>query len=122
MNQELEKLQRSSNKPTSEQTTETNTSIHFWVFSPHNDDDEVEQIPAVPNVGARVHHQTVGQDFQEGLHSEDDEEDVLHLFLNVERTFVTTDEDVFQSDTSPKLPIRSIINVVCMSICGHVMT
>lgn len=59
----------------------TDTSIRSCVFSPNDDDDEVEQVPAIADVGAGVHHQTVGQDFQEGLHSEDDEEDVLHLFL-----------------------------------------
>ncbi len=59
----------------------TNTSAFSSVSSPDDDDDEVEQIPAVTDVGAGVHHQTVGQDLQEGLHSEDDEEDVLHLFL-----------------------------------------
>lgn len=50
-------------------------------FLPDNDDNEVEQVPAVADVGAGVHHQTIGQDFQEGLNGEDDEEDILHLFL-----------------------------------------
>jgi len=51
------------------------------VSSPDDDDDEVQQVPAVADVGAGVHHQTVGQDLEEGLDGEDDEEDVLHLFL-----------------------------------------
>lgn len=50
-------------------------------FSPDNDDDKVQQVPAVSDVGAGMHHQAVGQNLQEGLHCEDDEEDVLHLFL-----------------------------------------
>lgn len=48
---------------------------------PDDDDDEVEQVPAAAYVGAGVHDQTVGQDFSEGLDGEDDQEDVLHLFL-----------------------------------------
>lgn len=51
------------------------------VFLPNNDDDEVQQVPAVADVGAWVHHQTVGQDLQESFYGEDYEEDVLHLFL-----------------------------------------
>lgn len=49
--------------------------------SPDNDDDEIQQVPAAAYVGAGVHDQTVGQDFGEGLDGEDDEEDVLNLFL-----------------------------------------
>lgn len=48
---------------------------------PDDDDDEVQQVPAAADVGAGVHDQTVGQDLGEGLDGEDDEEDVLHLFL-----------------------------------------
>ena len=41
-----------------------------------------------------MHHQTVGQDLQEGLYGEDDEEDVLHLFLkHRENTFTKKDSD-----------------------------
>lgn len=61
-----------------ERPTQTSRSS---VLLPNNDDDEVQQVPAVANVGAGVHHQTVGQDLQEGLYGEDYEEDVLHLFL-----------------------------------------
>lgn len=49
--------------------------------SPHDDNDEVEEVPAVADVGAGVQHQSVGNDLQERLHREDDEENVLHLFL-----------------------------------------
>lgn len=52
-------------------------------FLPDDDDDEVEQVPAVADVGAGMHHQTVGQDLQEGLDGEDDEEDIFHLFLEM---------------------------------------
>lgn len=63
--------------------------------SPNDDDDEVQQVPAVPDVGAGVHHQTVGQDLQEGLHREDDEEDVLHLFLQQTKKSLTVSLSVF---------------------------
>lgn len=49
--------------------------------SPHDDDDEVEKVPAVADIGAGVQDQPVSDDLQEGLHREDDEEDVLHLLL-----------------------------------------
>lgn len=48
---------------------------------PNNDNNKIQQIPAVSDVGAGMHHQAVGQNLQEGLHCEDDEEDILHLFL-----------------------------------------
>lgn len=51
------------------------------VFSPDDDDDKVEEVPSVADVGTGMHHKTVGQNLQEGLYGEDDEEDVLHLFL-----------------------------------------
>lgn len=50
---------------------------------PDNDDDEIQQVPAAAYVGAGVHDQTVGQDLGEGLDGEDDEEDVLNLFLRI---------------------------------------
>lgn len=64
--------------------------------SPDNDDDKVQQVPAVSDVGAGMHHQAVGQNLQEGLNCEDDEEDVLHLFLQH-----TEEEEYFQKNTSP---------------------
>lgn len=48
---------------------------------PDNDDDEIQQVPATAYVGAGVHDQAVGQDLGEGLDGEDDQEDVLDLFL-----------------------------------------
>lgn len=48
---------------------------------PDNDDDEIQQVPATAYVGAGVHDESVGQNFGEGLDGEDDEEDVLNLFL-----------------------------------------
>lgn len=60
---------------------------------PDDDDDEVEQVPAAAYVGAGVHDQTVGQDFSEGLDGEDDEEDVLHLFLGTDKRGVEVRRD-----------------------------
>lgn len=48
---------------------------------PDDDDDEIQQVPPAAYVGAGVHDQTVGQNLGEGLDGEDDEEDVLNLFL-----------------------------------------
>lgn len=49
--------------------------------SPDDDNDEVEQIPAVPQVGIGVEEQAVGYHLQERLHGEDDEEQILHALL-----------------------------------------
>lgn len=48
---------------------------------PDDDDDKIQQVPAVSDVGAGMHNQAVGENLQEGLHCKDDEEDILHLFL-----------------------------------------
>ena len=53
----------------------------MWDNIPDNDDDKIEQVPAAAYVGAGVHDQAVGQDLSEGLDGEDDQEDVLDLFL-----------------------------------------
>lgn len=60
---------------------------------PDDDDDEVEQVPAAAYVGAGVHDQTVGQDFSEGLDGEDDQEDVLHLFLGTDKRGIEVRRD-----------------------------
>lgn len=44
------------------------------VYSPYNYDDEVQQIPAVPQVGVGVEEQAVGYYLEECLHRENDEE------------------------------------------------
>lgn len=51
------------------------------MYSPHNYDDEVQQIPAVPQVGVGVEEQAVGYYLQECLHRENDEEQILHTLL-----------------------------------------
>lgn len=48
---------------------------------PDDDDDEIQQVPPAAYVGAGVHDEAVGQNLGEGLDGEDDEEDVLNLFL-----------------------------------------
>ena len=53
----------------------------FASHSPYNYDDEVEQIPAVPQVGVGVEEQAVGYYLQESLHRENDEEKILHTLL-----------------------------------------
>lgn len=48
---------------------------------PDNDDNEIKQVPSAAYIGAGVHDQAVGKNFSEGLDGEDDEEDILDLFL-----------------------------------------
>jgi len=50
--------------------------------SPHDDNDKVQHVPAVADVGVLVHDQTVGHDLQERLNGEDDEEGILHCLLH----------------------------------------
>lgn len=69
-------------------------------FLPHNNDDEIKQVPAVADVGAGVHHQTVSQDLQEGFYGEDDEEHVFHLFLKQREHSVSTIPIPFTTDNS----------------------
>ena len=63
--------------------------LHYVVScgldSPHDDDDKVQHVPAVADVGVLVHDQTIGNDLQEGLYCEDDEEGILHCFLHTHR-------------------------------------
>ena len=54
-------------------------SLHH---SPYDHDDKVQQIPAVPQVGVGVEEETVRYDLEEGLHREDDKEQVLHTLLH----------------------------------------
>ena len=61
--------------------TDVDQCLSMWDNIPDNDDDKIEQVPAAAYVGAGVHDQAVGQDLSEGLDGEDDQEDVLDLFL-----------------------------------------
>ena len=51
------------------------------VHSPYDYDDEIQQIPAVPQVGVGVEEQAVGYYLQECLNRENDEEQILHTLL-----------------------------------------
>lgn len=55
--------------------------VSLTVHLPHDYDDEVEQIPAVPQVGVGVEEQAIGYYLQERLHRENDEEQILHTLL-----------------------------------------
>lgn len=61
--------------------------------SPHDYDDEVQQIPAVPQVGVGVEEQAVGYHLEERLHREDDEEEILHTLLETHVEGRTTISD-----------------------------
>lgn len=58
-----------------------NHDRQLHILLPNDDNDKIQQVPAVADVGARVHNEPVGQDLEEGFHCEDDEEHVLNLFL-----------------------------------------
>lgn len=49
--------------------------------SPNDDDDKIQQVPAVSDVRVLVHDQTVGDDLQKCLYSENDQEGIFHCFL-----------------------------------------
>lgn len=74
----------------------TNQQKNISVVSPYNYDDEVQQIPAVPQVGVWVEEQAIGYYLQKCLHCENDEEEILHTLLQREKY---TKKDVY-------LPLR----------------
>lgn len=49
--------------------------------SPHYDDDKVQHVPAVSDVGVLVHDQAVGNNLQKCLYSENDQEGIFYCFL-----------------------------------------
>lgn len=53
--------------------------------SPHYDDDKVQHVPAVSDVGVLVHDQAVGNNLQKCLYSENDQEGIFYCFLCRER-------------------------------------
>lgn len=51
------------------------------VNSPHYDNDKVQHIPAVSDVGVLVHDQAIGNNLQKCLYSENDQEGIFYCFL-----------------------------------------
>lgn len=49
------------------------------IYSPNDDDKEIQHVPAVAQIGALVHHETHRDDLHEALGREDDEEHVLDV-------------------------------------------
>lgn len=49
--------------------------------SPHYDDDKVQHVPAVSDVGVLVHDQAIGNNLQKCLYSENDQEGIFYCFL-----------------------------------------
>lgn len=49
--------------------------------SPNDDDDKIQQVPAVSDVRVLVHDQTIGNDLQKCLYSENNQEGIFHCFL-----------------------------------------
>lgn len=52
------------------------------INSPHNDDDKVQHVPAVSDVGVLVHHQAIGNNLQKCLYCENDEEGIFYCLLH----------------------------------------
>lgn len=53
---------------------------HRW-HSPHYDDDKVQHVPAISDIGVLVHDQAVGNNLQKCLYSENDQEGIFNCFL-----------------------------------------
>lgn len=53
--------------------------------SPHYDDDKVQHVPAVSDVGVLVHDQAVGNNLQKCFYCENDQEGIFYCFLYRER-------------------------------------
>lgn len=51
------------------------------IDEPDDDDGEIEQIPAVSQIGASVHHEAVSEDLHHALSREDYQENVFDLLL-----------------------------------------
>lgn len=49
--------------------------------SPQKDNDEVQYVPAAPQVGVLVEEEAVGDDLHGGFDGEDDEEEILQFLL-----------------------------------------
>lgn len=50
--------------------------------SPHYDDDKVQHVPAVPDVGVLVHDQAVSNNLHKCLYRENDQEGIFYCFLH----------------------------------------
>jgi len=50
--------------------------------SPHYDDDKVQHVPAVSDIGVLVHDQAVGNNLQKCLYCENDQEGIFYFFLH----------------------------------------
>lgn len=52
------------------------------LHSPNHHDDEIQQVPAVPQVRIRVTQQPVCNNFQKCFHRKNDQKEILHPFLD----------------------------------------
>ena len=52
---------------------------------PDDDDDEIQRVPAVAQVGARVKEKTVGDNLHDGFQREDDNEQVFQQLLQLHK-------------------------------------
>lgn len=52
--------------------------------APNHNDDEIQEVPAIADVGAGMEHQPIGHDLEHRLHRENHQKYVLHLLLRME--------------------------------------
>lgn len=70
--------------------------------APDHDDDEVEQVPAIANIGAGMEHQPIGYDLEHCLHGENHQEHVFYLFLRAEQGAGREGLDLFRGRVRPR--------------------
>lgn len=58
--------------------------VFHLVDSPDYDDDKVQHVPAVPDVGVLVHDQAVGNNLQKCLYCENNQEGIFYCFLQTD--------------------------------------
>lgn len=61
------------------------TYILSHLNSPHYDDDKVQHVPAIPDVGVLVHDQAVSNNLHKCLYRENDQEGIFYCFLYREK-------------------------------------
>lgn len=53
-----------------------------FLYSPYHHNDEIQQVPAIPQVRIGMTQQPVCNNFQKRLHRENDQKEILHPFLD----------------------------------------
>lgn len=53
-----------------------------FLYSPYHHNDEIQQVPAIPQVRIRMTQQPICNNFQKRLHRKNDQKEILHPFLD----------------------------------------